>query len=212
MQRSGDDGITWDAPSIIFPRHVGVNGEMSLVVDSNNELHLFFGQRITGSPDIHGMWHSMLTNNRWTEPEAIVKGPRVRDLVDRKGFDPNYARAVVSQGNVILVTWMTDPAAGFNGVWYSYKRINAPELPLVKFPSLVEANDNLNVVGDPSVGSLPIATAPKILTLENDKAILVPTDKSNFQNNPSLPIIIGSISAIIVILFAAIAYGLDRRK
>ena len=136
MRSSSDEGKSWDDPSVIFPRHVGVNGSLSLVTDSNNDLHLFFGQRIPGSPDIHGMWHSTFGNNRWTEPEGLVKGPKVTDLVGYNGFDPNGARAVVSQGNVILVTWRTDPGSVGNGVWFSYKKFDAPELPVTPWPDL----------------------------------------------------------------------------
>ncbi len=135
MRRSTDDGKTWDGPAIIFPRHVGVNGSISPVIDGNNVLHLFFGQRITGNPDIHGMWHSVLEGERWTEPTAVVKGPRVWDTTGLTSFDPYEARAVVSQGNVILVTWITDLGDRKpNGVFYSYSVLNAPEAPVVALP------------------------------------------------------------------------------
>lgn len=136
MRSSNDQGKTWDDPSVIFPRHVGVNGSLSLVIDSNNDLHLFFGQRIPGNPDLHGMWHSTFVNDRWIEPEGIVKGPKILDLVGYSGFDPNGARAVVSQGNVILVTWRTDPGSVGNGVWFSYKKFDGPELPVTPWPDL----------------------------------------------------------------------------
>ena len=145
MRRSTDGGNTWDAPAVLFPRHVGVNGSISPVIDGNDELHLFFGQRISGNPDIHGMWHSILKGNRWTEPNAVVKGPRVWDLEGPTSFDPYEARAVVSQGNVILVTWITDLGERkANGVFYSYSVLDAPEttvvpLPTVSIPSAAEA-------------------------------------------------------------------------
>ena len=129
MRMSTDNGETWLDPVILFSRHIGVNGSLSLVVDSNEDLHLLFGQRISGSPDIHGMWHSAWVNNRWTEPDAVIKGPQVNDLTGYGSFDPNSARAVVSRGNVILVTWRTDPGFKGNGVWFSYKKVDAPELP-----------------------------------------------------------------------------------
>jgi hypothetical protein len=99
------------------------------VVDANDTLHLFFGQRISGNPDIHGLWHSVWVDPRWSEPEAIIKGPQVNDLVGRSSFDPYAARAVVSRGNVILVTWRTDPGNKGNGVWFSYQTIDAPGSP-----------------------------------------------------------------------------------
>ena len=138
MRRSADNGETWQDSVTMFPRHVGVNAALSAVIDSNDVLHLFFGQRIPGAggADIHGMWHSVWANDRWTEPEAIVKGPKIRDLEGYTSFDPNFARAIVSQGNVILVTWRTDPGSKGNGVWFSYKIIDAPESPVVQLPTL----------------------------------------------------------------------------
>jgi hypothetical protein len=129
MQRSLDNGETWQDPAILFPRHIGVNGSLAPVVDGNNLLHLFFGQRIPGSPDIHGMWHSIWENPRWTEPEALIKGPPVTDPVGLNSFDPYAANAIVVHGYTILTTWRTDPGLKGNGVWFSYKTLNAPEVP-----------------------------------------------------------------------------------
>lgn len=209
MRYSSDDGETWSDPTYIFPRHEGVNGETSLVIDGNNELHLFFGERIPGEPDIHGMWHSMFVNNRWTEPEAIIKGPRVADFTSGNGFDPNFARAVVSQGNVILVTWMTDPAAGFNGVWYAYKQIDAPEVPVEASPTLDGLVDNPSTDSILPVAGAPTAITPSGMSSETDSVIPIPMDKPFFQNNPSLPLVIGSFSAVLLII-VAIATRLNR--
>jgi hypothetical protein len=71
-QRTYDSEKDWTSPVQMFTRHVGVNGSLSLVVDGNDELHMFFGQRITGSPDIHGMWHSIFNGAGWSGPEAVV--------------------------------------------------------------------------------------------------------------------------------------------
>jgi hypothetical protein len=140
MRRSLDDGMTWESPVVIFPRHGGVNGSLSLAIDGNDTLHLFFGQRISGSPDIHGMWHSTFIGTRWMEPEAIIKGPLIVDKQDISGFDPYEARAIVSQGNVILVTWQTDFASAGNGVWYSYKMFDFGEHSPVPLPTQVNIN------------------------------------------------------------------------
>ncbi len=148
MRQSTDNGETWQDPAIMFPRHVGVNGTLSPVIDSNGVLHLFFGQRIpgTGDADIHGMWHSVWENNRWTEPNAVIKGPRVVDTKGLTSFDPYDAHAVVSQGNVILVTWRTDPGdVKNNGVWFSYTVLNAPELPV----ATSQPPTDVNVIASP---------------------------------------------------------------
>jgi hypothetical protein len=212
MRRSSDQGATWDEPALGFPRHVGVNGDMALVVDSNNGLHLFFGQRITGTPDIHGMWHSLYVNNRWTEPEAIIKGPLIVDLIGNKGFDPNFARAAVSQGNVILLTWRTDPRSKGNGVWYSYKKVDAPELPAVPLPTAAGLFPS-PVVGEPlSPGTTPVAATPLPASAETRLPIPIPTDRPVYQNQPALPIVVGSISALVLILAVGLASGIKRNR
>ena len=136
MRLSSDSGQTWTNPTIPFPSHKGQNGPASLVVDSNEGLHIFWGQRIPSKPATHGMWHSTWQDGIWTVPEAIVSGPLITDQVGDKSFDPSLARAVASQGNVLLVTWFTDPGLKGNGIWYSHKVLNALELPVVPLPTL----------------------------------------------------------------------------
>jgi hypothetical protein len=124
MRRSNDDGATWADPVVPFEDHIGVNGTLSLVVDGENELNLFFGQRIPGSPDIHGMWHAIWQTDGWSVPEPVESGPRIM-TGDNQSFDPFNARAA-SVDNVLLVTWRTDPGNGVannNGVWYSFKSV-----------------------------------------------------------------------------------------
>jgi hypothetical protein len=138
----------------MFPRHVGANGSLSLVIDSASTLHLFFGQRITGSPDIHGMWHSTYMNGRWLEPDALVRGPLVIDKTGSNGFDPFEAHAVIVQGNVILITWITERGNNGNGVWFSYKLLDSKEIPAVPVP-LTSPQENNNTSGELSVTSAP---------------------------------------------------------
>ena len=60
VRTSSDDGLSWADAFAPFPGHVGANGAGSFVVDANNDLHLFWGQRIPGTQgasDIHGMWY-----------------------------------------------------------------------------------------------------------------------------------------------------------
>jgi hypothetical protein len=131
LRKSGDFGDTWSMPVRPFPKHVGRNGAVSFVVDSNNDLHVFFGERtiLNESSAIHGMWHSIRQNNTWLDPVPVVSGPPI--LGGSKGFDPTAPQAVISQGNKLFVTWYTDPGNAKNGVWYSHAVINAPELPVI---------------------------------------------------------------------------------
>ena len=205
MRRSLDGGANWSTPLSIFSRHVGVNGSLSPVIDSKGELHLFFGQRITGNPDIHGMWHSMWDGNKWSEPEAIVSGPGVADQVGEKAFDPYEASAVVSQGNLLLVTWRSDPGLKGNGVWYSFKILDAPELPIVALPPI-------------QLETTPVSTAavfkPTPTTQNEQSYQYVELSSNDLKNvaepvsNPNEPLAVGIVPTIlsILIISGVIAY------
>lgn len=191
MRQSLDNGVTWSNSVRIFPRYEGVNGSLSPVIDGNGVLHLFFGQRIP-NPEIHGMWHSVWINNRWTEPEAIIKGPSVNDPVGNKSFDPFEARAVVSQGNVILVTWRTDPGVKGNGVWYSYQILDAPELPIK--PLRTQLAQAIN---------LPPTPVPTVFNQEK----MSPDHQAEFNKQPpsigynsNFAIAMGVIPALLIVL------------
>jgi hypothetical protein len=150
LRLSRDGGRTWADPVRIAPRHVGTGGPVSLTVDSNQVLHLLFGERIPGGdgPTIYGIWHTTFRAGRLSKVEAVVSGPLVNDLSGDKSFGPGDARAVVSQGNVLLVTWRQDPGLKGNGVWYSYQVLNAPELPLVPLPTAPVASTAMSIPTD----------------------------------------------------------------
>ncbi len=135
FRRADLDGQRWSEPITPF-RQTGVNGIMAFVVDNNQRLHFLWAQRLTGAPDLHGVWHSRWEGGRWTEPAPVVLGPMIPDLRGDKAYDPYDVRAVVSQGNVLLVTWRTDPGNRGNGVWYAYSQLDAPELPLAALPTV----------------------------------------------------------------------------
>lgn len=130
-RRSGDGGRTWTAPVRVSPRHVGTNGAMSFVVDSNNILHMFFGQRIDQFN--HGVWHSVWLGDRWSGVEPVFSGPMSQ--APGKEFDPADVKAFISRGNVILLLWNTDAMVRVPDVWYSFLVLDAPELPTVALPA-----------------------------------------------------------------------------
>jgi hypothetical protein len=133
-RRSFDGGDTWTDP-VRVSGHVGTNGPPSLVIDTDGVLHMFFANRI-GNPAINGAWHTIWQENeqRWREPEPVISGPRVQGRVGGSGFDPSFVKATLVQGNVFLLTWVTDPGAGRNGVWYTYTRLDRPPLPRTPLP------------------------------------------------------------------------------
>jgi hypothetical protein len=168
LLRSNDFGETWTKAVAPFP-HVGANGPVSFVVDSNDDLHIFWGQRITGGldgSDAHGMWHSIWNDQRetWLPYESVVIGKKILDRVGFSAFDPNTPHAVTSQGNVILVVWRTDRGSRGNGVWYSYKVLQAPELPVFPLPTpAADSNltpDETAITSQPN----PISTPKPVIT------------------------------------------------
>jgi hypothetical protein len=131
---SSDGGDTWTDP-VRVSGHVGTNGPPSLVKDDHGVLYMFFGNRI-GNPPIHGVWYTTWQAGiqRWREPEAVISGPRVQGAIGGNGFDPTSVQATLVQGNIFLLTWVTDSGAGRNGVWYTYTGIDTPALPRQPLP------------------------------------------------------------------------------
>lgn len=130
VRRSEDNGKTWSEPVKPFSPRVGLSGAHTMVVDSKGVIHVLFLQRIERTINgryvpIAGLWHSELIGDQWVEPERL-------DLAGINGYD---VRAVVSQGNTLLATWREDPGAGQLGVFYSFARLDAPELPVVPLPT-----------------------------------------------------------------------------
>jgi hypothetical protein len=194
-RRSSDGGLTWSEPAQISPIHSGTNGHASFVIDSDEELHLFFGERIDDNN--HGMWNSTWTGQQWTDPEAVVRGPQVKDDIGGKGFDPRSARAVVVNGNLVLVAWGTDGAAGINGAWYSYKVLDTPELPKIAL-----AVSSATQTATPRAIS---TTAPSMSSLTSLPTRFAPTDKQGREptqgvRNPGTSIIIGLVPVTLLIL------------
>lgn len=204
MRRSEDGGRTWSQPVRLFD-HVGSNGAAALVVDGNNRLHMFFGNRVGESPATHGMWHSEWTSGRWSTPEAIVSGQATA------GFDPARANATVSQGNLILVSWMQEPGqinrGTANGAWYSYLTIDSEELPAIPLPtgSLVSQSTPINSdPGMPTETPEPVQTEVKIpSSLQTLDSVPSP--------NPMRQILIGVIpAAALVVAFIIILRRIQR--
>jgi hypothetical protein len=202
MRHSTDGGITWDSPNTIFARHVGVNGTLALVTDGNKVLHLFFGQRISGNPDIHGMWHSTWSGNNWTEPDPVISGPRVMN--GAASFDPFNARAVVIQGNIILVAWRTDPGNGAeneNGVWYSYLTTNAAVIP---------DPEKLNTPTTVPIAIIPPVNSPKLTPLQTvspkptTEPVSIGNTGANSSNNTVFALFISVIPVAMLIVFVSV--------
>jgi hypothetical protein len=204
--RSTDGGQTWSEPLRTAPRHIGSNGATSLIIDSNNVLHMLFGQRIDDLS--HGMWHSVWKGGGWSEAESIVSGPLVqgRYVGDNEAFDPTGAQAVISQGNTLLVTWYTDPGQGKNGVWYSYIKLDAPELPLIPLPNLLVSPTAtpIQAISSPLTPT-PLPTKSISTKYQSDSSAVI-------AGNPMTPLIMGIIPVVVLISVIIVTYQLYQHN
>jgi hypothetical protein len=190
-RQSLDNGKTWSTPSRVSPQHIGSNGLISFAVDSNNTLHAFFGQRI--NDENHGMWHTVWTGYGWTTPDAVVRGPKVRDVIGGNGFDPESARAVIVNGDIALVTWATDGSSGTNGAWYSFEKLNTPELPIQLLPIPSSAPEHILLTVTPSSTEI---TAPTVVTNKIPQNLL---NTPRTLQNPQTSIFVGVIPVLLLI-------------
>ncbi len=197
MRRSKDDGLTWTPAVRLFP-HVGSNGPVSIVIDSGKTMHMFFGNRV-GNPATHGMWHSTWVGGSWTYPEGITIGSR------SDTFDPSFANSIVSQGNMILLTWRHDPGVkNKTGVWFSFLTLYSRESPIIPLPTIqISDNSETNLSSASDLGEQG---------QPNEKRnLVVSSDLSNMSQNPnpSLPLIAGTIPVLIIL---AIVIIIKHRK
>ncbi|MBK8047620.1 MAG: hypothetical protein IPK16_11150 [Anaerolineales bacterium] len=129
----------------------------------------------------------------------------------RDDFDPYDANAVVSQGNVILTTWRTDPGRPVNGVFYSVAEVDAPESTVVLLPVPTPTPT------PPRTRSQPTA-ASDILVLPATPAVAAPGELNPSQplenpGNPGAPLVVGVAPAVVITAgFLLVAYVWRRRS
>jgi hypothetical protein len=205
-RESSDDGKTWSLPERISPRHIGTNGNVSLVVDSKNVLHAFFGERIDDNN--HGIWHVTFTGSTWENLEAVVRGPQRREQTGGNGFDPRSARAVIVNGNLALVTWGTDGFAGTNGAWYSYKQLDAPELPMIVLGNPTVAPTTAALPIPEAVIALPTATIPAPSATTTGDLF----KSEEYLQNPQIALIAGVLPVLLLLVGMLVFYYLMSRQ
>jgi hypothetical protein len=133
FQLSRDGGRTFSEPIIAWPEQIGRNGAVTFAVDSNGTLHGFFAARIAGgfdgTRDLHALWQSIWQNGTWSTATRVVSGP------PSESYDPGDPRAVISQGNLILVVYRTDPGKKIGNTWFTYEKLDTPELAVTPLPT-----------------------------------------------------------------------------
>lgn len=195
MYRSSDDGETWTQPIRLFEQ-VGGNGPVSMVIDSSEILHMLFGNRVD-STGIHAVWHSRWMNDHWSNPEAIVAGPQIRIGPNgEEGFDPSFIQAVISRGNLLFTIWRHDPMAGPTNIWFSYRTLDATELPPTPF-QVITAPTSESPVG--------VTTADPTATIELSMPTPVVVPPSTpapviVERNPSTSIFLGIFAVGLLLL------------
>jgi hypothetical protein len=201
-RRSLDNGHSWSEPVRLSNSHQGTNGRVSFAVDSENTLHIFFGQRINELN--HGMWHSTWQGNRWGPIEQVVAGPASSE--PRMEFDPRGAGAVVSQGNTLLVTWNTDAQTKVLDVWYSYRVLNTPSLPIIPLPVPTLSVEPMPTLLPMAISPTPTPTPERVLF---DQKTSIPPAESG--SNAVDIIFLSTIPSLLISALAVILYRRRRR-
>lgn len=210
--QSQDSGQSWTRPLRISPTHVGQNGIVSLSIDSSNVLHMLFGSRIQET-DIHGMWHSTWQDGQIIKQDPVVSKQRMGDIgsTSLDAFDPSRQEATIVRGNILLVVWETDTAAGENGLWFSYGILDAPELPAQAMPQqrialpTVTPRPHVVLTSTPAPAQIatPTRASPSSLAVENTPP--------RVQYSSATALVVGAAPVIIIILIAGFINRLRRR-
>lgn len=205
---STNDGLTWNEPLDPFPFHVGRSGEHTLTLDGEGNPHTLFTQRIESTDEdgnysiIGGIWHSVFQNGVWSNPDRFVSSVPAHDV-----------RAVVVQGNVLLVVWREDPGVGQSGIWYSYSILDIPELPVTPLATVPADIAGLETSPEALTGpGTPEPTpAPEQLS---SPGLLDKAPPSDLGRNPALPVIIGTVPVILILIGVVVGYRLltSRRE
>jgi hypothetical protein len=178
---SRDNGATWGSVTNPFPFLTGNSGELTMMVDSHQVVHAVAIMRIDTLVDgkyglIGGVWHSEFKDGAWNNPQRFVTT-----------ISPANIRGVVSQGNILLTTWIEDAGAGQDGVWYSHYLLGSPELQVVPLPAYSEKN----------TPTPTITVTSGLSTSEPDIPIASINENRKFSN-PAQPLI---VAIIVVSLF-----------
>jgi hypothetical protein len=202
MRLSHDGGQTWTEPIQPFPSR-GEYGWADFGMDSKNVLHIVLGDREHGLDLWHGVWQ----NGNWQELEPVVPLSDNQIQEGPQKFHPTTPRVIISQGNIILATWKTDSGSEIpNGTWYSFKPLDAPELPVVALPTPLP----------PIATSTPEPTATSSIPKSTPSPDVVFTKQNDQQSvisiNPATPFVIGVIPVFLLVLGVIVVHQLYHRR
>jgi hypothetical protein len=195
LRRSTDGGETWSIPHRPFPQE-GENGHAVLLKDSSNTLHIVLSNRV-GDPPVGGTWHGVWLGTKWSDLQLIT--PRSEAEAKATGSygysqvgNSSRPNAVISQGNVLLVTWWHDmrdaPPAG-----YSYTVLDAPQISPSPVPGAAAVEDTPSVTPLPTSLPAPTVVPARAVNIPSNTSLPVDLD------SPGLPVVIGLGSAALLI-------------
>lgn len=193
---SRDNGRTWSEPVHPWP-HFGEYAAAVMLTDSNGDLHTVMGNR-TGDC-CHGMWHAKWMGDYWGELEPMILGPK------SPSFDPSGPSAVITRGNYLLVSWRTDTLPeDRNGAWYTFGRLNAPELSVAPLPTST-------LTPTPYLTPTPL---PPTATPAPDKAFYRQFDDPYLMHadNPGMPLLWAAAPATLLIAVVMFIRGVSARR
>jgi hypothetical protein len=121
-------------------------------------------------------------------------------------------QAVVSQGNVLLVTWETDNGVGNNGAWYAYLVLDIPASPVMPLPT---------VASTPTIMPTQTSTPPlRTPAPRHERAVFQDSPATRgggdrpfaVPSNPISPLITAIVPVVLLISLLVLIQRLFRRN
>lgn len=137
---SYNQGRTWNDPKAIegiwggWTNYQARLDDYSMAVDSLGNVHLVLVGRVLEDQDELNLLHLTWDGVDWSEPDVITT---------IEGNVPEWPRIAISDGNFLHVAWFIraeeavfDSEQGLHNVFYSNRRISAPEIERAPFPTM----------------------------------------------------------------------------
>jgi hypothetical protein len=120
--------------------------------------------------------------------------------VDEEGFDPSFAQAVVSQGNLLFVAWRHDPGVGPISIWYVYQILDTPQIPKQTLPVAAPTNPPGSAQSLVTPSPDIVQPSPGIANLNDDPIIQTGQSTPNLAFAASLIPVFLLIVIVVVII------------
>lgn len=203
---SADDGQTWSEPSAIFPGLSGRTRAPIFGLDNNGTLHVLTGAYAQTDQKTPMYW-SYWQGQSWAIPRPIS-----RDLPGNESPD-----LVVTEGNRLNAVWHYD-VDGTPKVVFSMLQTNAPILPNIAVPDQSSQMPVSKATEAPTPYLEPTSEPPHVQPIQGLETPVTPGQQdlsfsktSRPQSSVTTPIVIGSLSALLIVL-GVFAANLRRQR